>query len=63
MTKSGKLLSGMGGRFHPELVAGLFRNAWQLWARICSIMNIINMLQYPSHTCNSNEDHQMSLNI
>jgi hypothetical protein len=28
-TKSGKLFSGMGGRFHPESVAGLFRNGWQ----------------------------------
>ena len=32
--KSGKLSSGMGGRFHPESVAGLFRNGWQVWARI-----------------------------
>jgi len=24
----------MGGRFHPESVAGLFRNGWQVWARI-----------------------------
>ena len=29
-TKSGKLISGMGGRFHPESVAGLIRNGWQL---------------------------------
>jgi len=36
MTKSGKLFSGMGGRFHPELVAGLFRNGWQVCARICT---------------------------
>ena len=32
--KSGKLSSGMGGRFHPESVAGLFRNGWQVCARI-----------------------------
>jgi hypothetical protein len=29
-TKSGKPFSGMGGRFHPESVAGLSRNEWQL---------------------------------
>jgi hypothetical protein len=27
--KSGKLSSGMGGRFNPESVAGLNRNGWQ----------------------------------
>jgi len=32
--KSGKLSSGMGGRFHPESVAGLFQNGWQVWTRI-----------------------------
>jgi len=34
--KSGKLSSGMGGSFHPESLAGLFRNGWQVWARIYS---------------------------
>jgi hypothetical protein len=28
--KSGKLSSGMGGRFRPESVAGLNRNGWQV---------------------------------
>jgi len=28
--KSGKLLTGMGGRFRPELVAGLNQNGWQV---------------------------------
>jgi len=32
--KSGKLSSGMGGRFHPESVAGLNRNGWQVSAGI-----------------------------
>ena len=30
VTKSGKLFSGMGGNFKPELVAGLFQNGWQI---------------------------------
>ena len=33
--KSGKLSPGMGGRFHPESVATLFRNGWQVWTGIC----------------------------
>ena len=33
--KSGKLSSGMGGRFNPESVATLFRNGWQVWTGIC----------------------------
>jgi len=28
--KSGKVISGMGGRFRPESVAGLNRNGWQV---------------------------------
>jgi len=28
--KSGKLSTGMGGRFRPELVAGLNQNGWQV---------------------------------
>ncbi|MEA3428927.1 MAG: hypothetical protein U9Q84_06935 [Thermodesulfobacteriota bacterium] len=28
--KSGKVISRMGGRFHPESVAGLNRNGWQV---------------------------------
>jgi len=28
--KSGKLSAGMGGRFHPESVAVLNRNGWQV---------------------------------
>jgi hypothetical protein len=27
----------MGGRFHQESVAVLFRNGWQVWARICIV--------------------------
>jgi len=34
--KSGKLSAGMGGRFHPESVATLFRNGWQVWTGICT---------------------------
>jgi len=34
--KSGKLSSGMGGRFNPESVATLFRNGWQVWTGICN---------------------------
>jgi len=35
--KSGKLSAGMGGRFHPESVATLFRNGWQVWTGICTV--------------------------
>jgi len=38
--KSGKLSAGMGGRFHPESVATLFRNGWQVWTGICILHRI-----------------------
>jgi hypothetical protein len=34
--KNGNLSTGMGGRFRPELVAGLNRNGWQVYAGICT---------------------------
>jgi hypothetical protein len=38
--KNGNLSTGMGGRFRPELVAGLNRNGWQVYAGICNILAI-----------------------